>query len=50
MKRDKTPKQRNPFVQHLVVKKQGAHVKSKKTERQKDKIKIRKEWIGQEAA
>jgi hypothetical protein len=50
MKQKKQPKQRNPFVQHMITKKQGAHQKSKKSERQKDKMKIRKEWLGQVAA
>lgn len=42
MKR-KLPKPRNPFVQHLVVKKQGAHSKSRKSERAKSKLQLRKE-------
>ena len=42
MKR-KTPKPRDPFVQHLVVKKQGAHVKSAKAQRAREKAKLRKE-------
>jgi hypothetical protein len=50
MKRKKQPKQRNPYVQHLIAKKQGAHEKPKKGERQKDKMKLRKEWLGQVAA
>jgi hypothetical protein len=50
MKQKKQPKQRNPFVQHMITKKQGAHQKSKKSERQKDKMKIRKEWLGQVAS
>ena len=44
------PKQRNPYVQHLITKKQGAHQKSKKVARQNDKVKLRKEWLGQVAA
>jgi hypothetical protein len=44
------PKVRNPFVQHLITKKQGAHQKPKKVDRKKDKDKLRKEWIGQVAA
>lgn len=50
MKQKQKPKPRNPYVQHLITKRQGAHQKSKKIERQKDKAKIRKEWIGQVAA
>ncbi len=47
--KQKQPKARNPFVQHLITKKQGAHQKPKKVERQKDKLKLRKEWLGQVA-
>jgi hypothetical protein len=50
MKRKEQPKARNPFVQHLITKKQGAHEKPKKVERQKNKAKLRKEWLGQVAA
>ena len=49
MKRKPQPKQRNPFVQHLITKKQGAHQKPKKTERKNEKMKLRKEWLGQVA-
>lgn len=45
-----TPKQRNPYVQHLVKRKSGAHQKSKKAERRDDKSKIKKEWLGKVAA
>ena len=48
MKR-KLPKNRNPFVQHLITKKSGSHQKPKKTERQIDKMKLKKEWVGQVA-
>lgn len=41
MKR-KTPKPRNPYIQHLVVKKQGAHSKSRKSERARTKAKIKR--------
>ena len=37
-KKKKLPKSRNPFVQHLIVKKQGAHQKSKKSERRKQNM------------
>lgn len=43
MKKKKLPKERNPFVQHLITKKQGAHQKSKKSQRRDDKIKLKKE-------
>jgi hypothetical protein len=42
MKRNKMPKERNPFVQHLIKKKCGAHNKSKKAQRRDDKISLRK--------
>jgi hypothetical protein len=42
MKR-KVPKPRNPFVQHLVVKKQGAHSKSVKAQRAREKANLRRE-------
>jgi hypothetical protein len=45
-KQKNTPKERNPFVQHLIGKRQGAHQKSKKTERQKEKSILHKEWLG----
>ena len=41
------PKERNPFVQHLITKKQGAHGKSKKTVRRDEKADLRKECFGQ---
>ena len=50
MKQKNQPKQRNPYVQHLVKRKSGAHQKPKKTERHNDKVKLRKEWLGQVAA
>jgi hypothetical protein len=48
--KQKQPKARNPFVQHLITKKQGAHQKPKKVERKKDRERLKKEWIGQVAA
>ena len=42
-KKKKIPKPRNPFVQHLVVKKQGAHTESKKGKRSKEKAALKKE-------
>lgn len=50
MKHKKLPKPRNPFVQHLVTKKQGIHQKPKKSEKIKERAKLKKEWIGQVAA
>lgn len=41
MKR-KSPKPRDPFVQHLVTKKQGAHTKSAKAQRARDKAKLKR--------
>lgn len=38
----KMPKERNPFVQHLITKKSGAHGKSKKAQRRDDKASLRK--------
>lgn len=50
-KQKELPKQRNPFVQHLINRTgAGVHQKPKKVERQKDKNKLRKEWLGQAAA
>lgn len=39
----KVPKRRNPFVQHLVGKKQGVHEKSKKAIRRDEKAQLKKE-------
>jgi len=38
----KIPKERNPFVQHMIMKKCGAHGKSKKAQRRDDKVSLRK--------
>lgn len=38
------PKPRDPFVLHMIVKKQGAHGKSKKSIRSKDKIALKKSF------
>lgn len=43
MKKVAAPKPRDPFVQHLLKKKQGAHGKSKKALRRAEKIKIKKD-------
>jgi hypothetical protein len=45
MKSKKLPKERNPFVLHLMKKKNGAHVKSKKSMRRSDKINLKKEYL-----
>ena len=42
MKQKQLPKPRNPFVQHLVTKKQGAHTKSYKTHRRDAKVALKK--------
>ncbi len=39
----KAPKERNPFVQHIVTRKQGAHGKSKKAVRRDEKVCLKKE-------
>lgn len=45
LKRKELPKERNPFVQHLISKRGGgAHGRSKKAERRDDKMALR-EWI-----
>lgn len=44
-RKQKMPKPRNPFVQHLITKKQGAHQKSKKAQRQRDKIKLKRNYV-----
>jgi hypothetical protein len=49
-KRKELPKERNPFVQHLVSKKQGAHGKTKKAIRRDEKSQLRKECFGRVAA
>lgn len=48
-RKTKIPKPRNPFVQHMVVKKQGAQVESKKGKRSRDKVAIRKGCYDQAA-
>lgn len=41
MKRKKFPKPRNPFVQRIVARKQGPHIKPYKAQRQKDKAALK---------
>lgn len=43
-RKNKIPKERNPFVQHIMFKKSGAHGKSKKAQRRDEKAELRKEW------
>ena len=43
MAKKSAPKPRNPFMQHLVKKKQGAQVVSKKAQRSREKVALRKE-------
>lgn len=47
--KQKTPKERNPFVQHLVTKKSGAHGKSKKAIRRNEKVALKKECFNKAA-
>lgn len=49
-RKQKQPKERNPFVQHLIGKKQGAHQKSKKAIRRDEKVSLKKECFGRAAA
>lgn len=39
------PKPRNPFVRHLITKKQGPHGRSAKAQRASDKIDLRREAV-----
>lgn len=40
----KTPKTRNPYVQHIRTKRSGAHGKSKKAQRRQEKVALKKEY------
>lgn len=42
-RKQKLPKERNPFVQHLITKKSGAHCKTKKAVRRNEKVALKKE-------
>lgn len=45
MSKKKTlPKERNPFVQHLIKKKSGAHGKPYKVERRNNKASLKKDY------
>lgn len=48
--KQKLKKERNPFVQHLITKKQGAHQKSKKALRQQEKVQLKKDYLDKVAA
>lgn len=49
-KKNKIPKNRNPFVQHLINRNGGGvHVKSKKAKRQQEKMNMKKEHYDQAA-
>lgn len=39
------PKPRNPFVRHLITKKQGAHGQSKKAVRRDDKAELKRSLL-----
>ena len=42
----KAPKPRDPFVQHIVGRKQGAHTKPFKVNRRDEKAALKKECFG----
>ena len=44
MKKQKTIKPRNPFVQHLAKRKTGAHTKSYKVERRDAKASLKRDY------
>jgi hypothetical protein len=44
MKKQKIPKPRNPFVQHLVKRKTGAHTKPYKIERRDAKALLKQDY------
>jgi hypothetical protein len=45
-KKVKAPKDRNPFVQHLINRPgQGVHQKSKKASRRDEKAQLKKEYL-----
>jgi hypothetical protein len=46
IKKQPAPKERNPFVQHLINRNGGGiHQKSKKAIRRKDKVDLKKEYL-----
>jgi len=50
MGKQKKLKPRNPYIQHMVTKKQGAHMKSKKAIRRKEKVKVQRDYFNKIAA
>lgn len=47
-KKKQAPKERNPFVQHLINKRGGGiHQKSKKAIRRQDKMQLKQDYHGQ---
>lgn len=50
-KKKQMPKERNPFVQHLINRNGGGiHQKSKKAIRRQDKVNLKQEYPGQLAS
>lgn len=49
MKRKTLPKPRDPFVQHLVKRKSGAHQKPYKVSRRDVKVQIKKDYSDKQA-
>ena len=50
-RKKQAPKERNPFVQHLINRKGGGvHQKSKKAERQKEKAQLKKDYLDESIA
>lgn len=49
-KQKELPKERNPFVQHLMNRRGGIHQKSKKAVRRDEKAQLKKECFGRAAA
>ena len=45
MKKKLPPKPRNPFIQHLVMRKSSVHGKTKKAIRQQEKIQLKKDYL-----
>lgn len=43
-RKPQAPKARNPFVQHLIKRSSGAHIKTKKALRRADKVALQKEF------
>ena len=45
MQKQKKPKTRNPFVQHLLNRKSGSHTKPYKIERREAKAALKKDYL-----